>query len=559
MPGIFDALEVAKRALLAQQAVLQTVGHNLANGSTPGYTRQRVELSSVGTQNGVEVSAIRRLRDRYLDFSVMAESQTLGQYQAQQAALGRLQATVTNPPGSGLSDALDQFFQGFEALAADPTDQAVRVTLRDTGARLATTIRGLSARIDQLQADFTIQIQQQVGAANGLIGQIAEINRQVQAGSNGRPAPNDLLDKRDQLVDQLNAIIGVTATDRADGTVQLAVTGSGVLLVDGTRTAPLTTAFDPGADRVDLSAGGVAVTPAGGGLAAVLSLRNSPTEAVKQAAAALGSLTRAIITEVNRLHASGTGLVEHAQLTSLNGVSSSSAPLATAVGLPFSPSTGSFEMIVHSADGSVVSRTAVSVTAGVTTLDDIAAAIDANPELSAGVSGGALTITASSGRTFTFARDTSGALAALGLNVFFSGTGPSDIALAPAIAADAGTIAAAQADAKGLVHPGDGAQAQALAGLRSELVMGGGTATFSDFIGTTIGAVGSRAREADDAVDRQTAALGVVQSLQQQTSGVSIDEEMIALTQSQYAYAAAGRYMRTTQDMIQSLLDMMSV
>ena len=60
----------------------------------------------------------------------MAESQTLGQYQAQQAALTRLQATVTDPPGSGLGDMLDQFFQGFEAVAANPTDQAVRVTLQ---------------------------------------------------------------------------------------------------------------------------------------------------------------------------------------------------------------------------------------------------------------------------------------------------------------------------------------------------------------------------------------------------------------------------------------------
>ena len=93
-------------------------------------------------QNGVEVSAIIRIRDRYLDFSVMAEAQTLGRLQAEQSALTRLQATVTDPPGIGLSDTLDQFFQGFDALAANPTDQAVRVTLRDTGARLVSSSRG---------------------------------------------------------------------------------------------------------------------------------------------------------------------------------------------------------------------------------------------------------------------------------------------------------------------------------------------------------------------------------------------------------------------------------
>jgi flagellar hook-associated protein 1 FlgK len=551
--GTFGGLEIAKRALVAQQAVLQTVGHNLANGATPGYTRQRVELSAVAPQNGVEVSAIIRIRDRYLDSSVMAEAQTLGRFQAEQSALTRLQATVTDPPGIGLSDTLDQFFQGFDALAANPTDQAVRVTLRDTGARLVTILQGRSARFDQLQADFSNQINQQVGQANGLIGQVAEVNRQIMT-LGGRPTPNDLLDKRDQLVDQLNVIVGVTATDRPNGTVQLAVTGSGVLLVDGDHAARLTTAVNSTADTLELSAGGVQVTPTGGGLAATLSMRNSPTDAVKQAQASLDTLTAAVITEVNRVHASGTGLVEHKQLTSLNAVNSASAPLGPAAGLPFQPNTGSFEVIVHSATGSVVSRTTVSVTAGVTSLDDIAAAIDADPALSAGVSGGKLNIAAGSGQTFTFARDTSGSLAAVGLNVFFSGTGASDVALAPTIAADANKIATGRADAQGLVHPGDGAQAQALAGLRSSLLMGGGTATFSDFIGTSIGTVGSRAREANDAVDRQTAALGVVQNLQQQVSGVSIDEEMIALTQAQAAYAAAAKFMVAMQDMLTTLM-----
>ena len=84
-----------------------------------------------------------------------------------------------------------------------------------------------------------------MGTANGLIGQVAEVNRQILT-LGGRPTPNDLLDKRDQLVDQLNVIVGVTATDRPNRTVQLAVTGSGVLLVDGDRTATADHRVQPG-------------------------------------------------------------------------------------------------------------------------------------------------------------------------------------------------------------------------------------------------------------------------------------------------------------------------
>ena len=102
MPGIYDSLEIGKRALIAHQAALNTIGHNLANAATPGYTRQRAELSPVLVQGGVEVSSIRRIRDRYLDFSLMTESQTLGQYQAQQGLLQRLQSIFNDPTTSGL-------------------------------------------------------------------------------------------------------------------------------------------------------------------------------------------------------------------------------------------------------------------------------------------------------------------------------------------------------------------------------------------------------------------------------------------------------------------------
>ena len=134
----FNGLEIVKRALTTQQVVLQTVGHNLANAATPGYTRQRVGAQpAVAAQGGVEVRGHHGASATGIfDLSVMAESPDARPVPgAAFSALTRLQATVTDPPGIGLGDTLDQFFQGFDALAANPTDQAVRVTLRDTAAR----------------------------------------------------------------------------------------------------------------------------------------------------------------------------------------------------------------------------------------------------------------------------------------------------------------------------------------------------------------------------------------------------------------------------------------
>jgi len=275
MGSIYDALEVGRRALVSQQAVLNTVGHNLANVATPGYTRQRALLVPVAPRNGVEVATIQRITDRYLDFSVMTESQTLSQYQAQQGLLERLQAVFNDPAGTGLGSMLDNLFQGFQSLSVSPTDQAIRATVKDSGDQIASAVRGMRARLDQLKSDLETQTQQKVTAANGLLTQIADLNRQIVA-SNGGPAPNDLLDKREQVVGQLNQIIGVTATDRSDGTVKLAVTGTGVLLVEGAFTLTLAATLNTGTDTVDLTAGTVAVTPRGGELAAVLTARNSP-------------------------------------------------------------------------------------------------------------------------------------------------------------------------------------------------------------------------------------------------------------------------------------------
>ena len=551
--NILGSFEVSKRALQSHQAAMNTVAHNLANAATPGYTRQRAELAPVAPMNGVEVAAIRRIRDRYLDFALLAEAQTQGKLAAQESLLGRLEGIFNAAPGTGLSAAMDQFFNGFQDLSVNPTDPVLRVAVRDQGQQLVATMQGLQGRIQQLKDDLTRQIQEKVTEANGLLSEIGELHRQI-LGSGGRPTPNDLLDRRDQLVTQLGQIIGVSASDRPDGTVQLVAAGGGVMLVDGAITTPLTATINGSTDSVDLTVGGLALTPSSGGLAAVLDARNSATGAVKQAATDLDALARTLIGEVNRLHAGGSGIREHSALTAQNAVSSAAVPL-TAAGLAYTPTSGSFTVRVHDAAGALVSTVTVAVTAGVTTLENVRAALDADAELRATIASGKLTITANSGRTFAFGGDSSDTLMALGLNTFFTGSDARTMTVDPTIVADVSKIAGALVDSSGLVHAGDGSNALALARLRTKLVLGSGTQTFGDAFGALLGRVGSQTRQAKDAVERQAAAVQALQALQQQTSGVSTDEELISLSESQTAYAAAARHISTMREVIQSLLD----
>jgi flagellar hook-associated protein 1 FlgK len=122
------------------------------------------------------------------------------------------------------------------------------------------------------------------------------------------------------------------------------------------------------------------------------------------------------------------------------------------------------------------------------------------------------------------------------------------------VANDVTKIATAQADSTGLVHAGDGANALALARLRTKLAMSSATATFGDFYGSLVSRIGAQTRDALAAVDQQQAVLQVVQNLQQQASAVSTDEELVNMTQSQNAYAATAKYISTLQDIFDTLI-----
>jgi flagellar hook-associated protein 1 FlgK len=150
-------------------------------------------------------------------------------------------------------------------------------------------------------------------------------------------------------------------------------------------------------------------------------------------------------------------------------------------------------------------------------------------------------------------------LPALGLNTLFTGSSAGSIAVNPVITADPTKLAAAKPNAAGLVRAGDGSNALALARLRNLRPLGGGTQTFTDVYGATVARSGSEARDATEGVSRQEAAVRVVQGLQQQVSGVSTDEEMINLSQSQSAYAAAARYATTINELMATLLNMFPV
>lgn len=308
--SLASLLSIARSALITQQRALDVTGHNIANATTPGYTRQRLELAAAtpfrtpqGTVGrGVTDIGIFANRNTFLDATVRREQGNLGRSDTLRDMLGQVEAVFGEPSDTGLGATLDAFFNAFSDLANDPSSLAARSVVRQAGSSLIQQVGLVSGRLTDLATDTTARTQDAVAQINSLATQIGELNRDivVQGGPN-KTAP-DLEDRRGVLLDELSTLIQVRVIDHADGSVGV-ITGD-TLLVDGKFAQQL--------DVRPLVGGGVGVgvvgsprliDPIGGTLAGLTALGQ---QAVPSIRAELDRLVAGVVGAVNTLHAGGT-------------------------------------------------------------------------------------------------------------------------------------------------------------------------------------------------------------------------------------------------------------
>jgi flagellar hook-associated protein 1 FlgK len=267
----FSALNVAYTGLAAAQVGIETTSHNIANANTEGYSRQRVDLqtrfpflSAYGPLgSGVEVAGVNRVRNAFLDDRVRAASEQAGQLQERSGLLERTEA-VMNEPDLGITHALGDVWSAFEDVALNPSDSAARLDALARLRNLTGRVQGIRQGWDGLQDDAADRVRVHVDEANQLLEEIGRLNTQIQETNAFSGAPNDLLDRRDLLIDSLSRTIGARAEIQSNGTVRVALGGIG--LVDGARAQTLSYAGPP---THGLTAGTTPVT-AGGDLAGTI-------------------------------------------------------------------------------------------------------------------------------------------------------------------------------------------------------------------------------------------------------------------------------------------------
>lgn len=242
----FLGLESALRGLLAHQAALDVTGHNIANANTVGYTRQRAELRETaplpvvgipgGLGTGVSVAAYTRARDAFIDTQVRAQTMLRAYYEAQQDGLRQVELALREPSDNGLSALLGRFWSSWQEVASTPESMPTRQALLQSASALAEGFQILRRQLSTIDAQAQTNIDLTIADLNAIVGEIASIDRQIMdVTASGLQPTNDVLDRRDLLLDRLSTIVSVTKTDQPDGSVTLQV-GSFTLLQAGAQT-----------------------------------------------------------------------------------------------------------------------------------------------------------------------------------------------------------------------------------------------------------------------------------------------------------------------------------
>ncbi len=309
-------MSIGKTAMFANYAALQTVGNNIANANTAGYSRQQAQLADSPGQftgsgffgRGVSVTSVTRAYDKYLTQQAVA---TTGVSAADTARVDKLtQLESVFPIGSdGVGQASGQFFNAFVDVANKPGDASARQVVLSQAQELAARFRSAGDQLSALQSGLVQDVKSAVGTVNALAGQVANLNAQIASMKGLGQPPNQLLDQRDQLVSQIAGQISVTTIEADDGSVGVFI-GGGQNLVLGAHTNTLKAvpdSFDPTRVRLALAEGGAdrlipADSLSGGAISGLLKFQNEDLTAGQNL---LGQMAAAISGAVNEQQALG--------------------------------------------------------------------------------------------------------------------------------------------------------------------------------------------------------------------------------------------------------------
>lgn len=565
--SLFGSIQLSSNTLQAANIGLQVVGQNIANSNTPGYIREEVQFQTAPTYKignltlglGVQVKAIVQKIDQFTEERLRGAISDRASAEAQEQAYVDLEGLISELDDTDLSSSLNSFFASIQDILSQPDSDAARNLAGLRGQTLAQDFNRLASRAREFRNDLDQQIESSVSDINRLLTQIRDLNIRIAASESGGNTASDAVgvrDQRQQALEELAGLINIQVSEQADGSVT--VFHNGEYLVSGGVARPvavLQTTTDEGLPITGLQLADTnsPLNPTGGKLAGLITARDT---AFGDFISQLDELAGALAWEFNRIFSSGQGLVGYDQLTSQNAVLDAEAAL-DAAGLPFTPENGSFEIQVYNKQNGTTQRTRILVDLdGLgedTSLNDLVVKLNAVSGVTASIStSGRLVIqSTSTNQQIAFADDSSGVLAALGVNTFFTGSTASDLAVNADILRDPRKFAASQT---GIAE--DTQNAVALAGFQDLGLASQGNASLNDLYDRMVGEVTQASAVSKSISDGFRTYEEGVRSQKNAVSGVSLDEETVRMLSYQRMYQAAARHISTINELLEILVSL---
>lgn len=564
--SLFSALQLGNNALQAQQIGLQVTGQNIANANTPGYIREDVIFTPAPTQRlgglllgmGVEVTAIVQKIDKFVEERLRGASSDRAGNEIREQTYLQLESVAGELSDTDLSTAINNFFSSIHEVLNQPDSVSVRNLAVLQGQTLAGQLRRLNDRVLTIRNDVNEQIGLHAADINRLTDTIAKLNVKIASTEGGDTTASDavgLRDQRGQALAELAELIDFRSSEQVDGTVTVFAGGDYLVFQGQNREVELREESIDGllTTSIDVADSNSPLEISSGKVAGLIDARDGITGDFLNR---LNSFTSTLVFEFNKMFSSGQGLKGHKELTSEFAVTNSQAAL-DAAGLKFTPVNGSFQIQAFNRQTGLTKTYDIEVDLNGfeqdTSLESLAEQIDAADGLSANIttSGRLHIISDSADIEFAFADDTSGVLAALGVNTFFSGTSAINVGINSTVAANPALFTASDEGIGG----GTGMGVKLAGFLDQPLESAGGetlTTLYDDLTSKTTQAsavargVAEGSRVFEETLRGQH--LGI--------SGVSIDEEAIKMITYQRAYQATAKYIRTIADLLDVLVNL---
>jgi flagellar hook-associated protein 1 FlgK len=622
-------IEIGKRGVAAHQQALTITGHNLTNAGSEGYSRQRVELSAFEPiylpglnredtagqlGQGTVVSRIERIRDQLLDKRIIAQAGGEGYWSARDPYIRMMEQAYMEVGDSSIRGKMDAFWDAWQELSIYPADTAPRTAVLERGKTLIDGIHSRFKALKGLQDMVEEDIQLTVKRVNELSREIAGLNHDIQRIRAQGDNPNDLLDRRDLLVDRLSSIVDVSVDNRDPD--EFMVHTAGFVLVQGQKGREfdlITGTENEGYSQIVWRDTGDEAHFRDGSLAALLDLRD---ETIQGEIQSLDNMTMNFIDLVNEVHREGYGLngdtgldffTEHPFVTGVNGdydrdgdgefdstyifrMNGTNALEARAqIGLEgvitLSGADGNVEIPYYPTDtvqGVIerINNAGAEVTArlnrdGFLSLKGTPAsgsiAPGGNPDFVirhvedsgyflAGYAG------LLNGRGAENAYDWGGPGAVASLT-----GGAGDWAVAPAahpsgwievnreLLSVPASVAAGFGENGRAANPGNGEAALTIAAIRNTAVPAGSFGSFDDYFADAVGRVGILGEQSREALATENLIMKQLKDMRNSISGVNIDEELAAMIKYQHGYNAAARFITTVNSLYDTIINRMGV